>query len=183
MSIDSLTEVVAILFAISLASERFVTSLKSMFPKWLEDEKKTEAQEVDLVADRNRRVAVQLISFFAAWFAAGFMAQGTAELPVDSSHAHLHLFGNVFFASSKVKIPAFIVGLLGSGGSSFWNNILGYTKAVKDIQIQERAKKGLEYHMEAAKAGVVAVDGGKAVVTVPKTDLIEKAKSISVPTI
>ncbi|GAB4052789.1 hypothetical protein [Spirosoma litoris] len=169
MSIDSLTQIVSILLAISLASERFVTAIKTLFPEFFEDEKKTPAQEVDLVADKWRRFAVQLIAFLASWFVAGFL---TTEK---------FMLGSVSFADGAVLMPSFIVGLLASGGSSFWNNILGYTKAAKDIQIQQRAQKGLEYHTMAKDAGVVATDGGMVANRPNRDELLKKLDLITPP--
>jgi hypothetical protein len=57
MIIDNLTAFVALILAISLASERLVTFIKTIFPK-LADEAKTEAQEVDLDKDKGRRFIV-----------------------------------------------------------------------------------------------------------------------------
>lgn len=153
MNIDTLTSLVTLLLALSLATERLVTIIKTLFPGTLADEKKTEAQEIDLVSDKWRRFAVQIISFVCAWFTASFLAKDGFN-PV----------GCVSIGDEEANhcFPIWALGMLSTGGSAFWNNILGYTKAVKDIRVQRRAKEGLEYHQQAEEVGVIAYDGGVA---------------------
>lgn len=162
MTIDDLSEMATTLLAISLASERVVTILKTTFPIWLADEKKTEAQEVDLVADKNRRLLILFISFLTSWITASFLADvpGLEDTNLFSSK------GSTFFGYIKLgntNFPTFIMGLLASGGSSLWSNFLGYTKAVKDVQTQRKASEGLEYRQQANKQGLTTFDSGKAV--------------------
>ncbi len=93
MTINDLSELATTLLAISLASERVVTILKTTFPVWLADEKKTEAQEVDLVADRSRRLLVLFISFLASWITAAFLADN----PDGKDWIDLNFFGSISF--------------------------------------------------------------------------------------
>jgi len=149
MKIENLTELFALILAISLASERLVTIIKSAIP-WLTDEKKTDAQEVDLSADKWRRIIVQLIAFLCAWITSSFLAEGG-----------FNLFGIVPFGTAEGEFLVIILGLLASGGSAFWTNILGYTKAVKDIRIQERATASLKYHLLATSVNKNAIGSGQ----------------------
>jgi len=158
MSIDALSSLVAVVLAVSLAAERLVTVLKTAFPAQLADEQKTEAQEVDLVADRPRRLLVQLLAFAAAWLTATFLTTNDlTQLGLSSPFKPVQLA-----AGGAVTLPAYIVGLLASGGSAFWNNVLGYTKALKDTKQVEKASSTLSYHEQADQLGVVAIDSGQA---------------------
>lgn len=150
MSINDLSALAAVLLAISLATERLVTIIKTVFPR-LADEQKTEAQEVDLTRDKWRRFGIQVIAFLCAWITSAFLAEGGFDLR-----------GNVGITSGegRLLIPVALLAILASGGSAFWNNVLGYTKAVKDIRIQERAVANLRFHELAEAHGAIAVDGG-----------------------
>ncbi|MBD2704046.1 hypothetical protein IC229_25600 [Spirosoma sp. BT702] len=157
MNIDDLSEMAATLFAISLASERIVTIAKTAFPVWLANEKKTGAQEVDLVADKGRRLLILAIAFVSACFTASFL--------VDSDWGLDDLYGTIVIGSDRAKglhLNVLLVGLLASGGSSLWSNLLGYTKAVKEVQTQRKASEGLSYRQKASKEGLTTFDSGNA---------------------
>lgn len=119
MAIDILSTFIALILAISLAAERLVSILKTFFG-WL-DEKKGNAG-----AEKRRRVAVLLIAFLAAWITGAFLTEG----------GEWDLFGSIV-VSDNHTLPVWLVGFLASGGSAFWSNILGYTKAVKDIRKEQ----------------------------------------------
>jgi hypothetical protein len=119
MAIDILSTFVALILAISLAAERLVSILKTFF-KWL-DEKKANAG-----AEKVRRIVVLVIAFLAAWITAAFLTEGGGW----------SLFGSIVVSDGHT-LPAWLVGFLASGGSALWNNILGYTKAVKDIRKEQ----------------------------------------------
>jgi hypothetical protein len=144
--LDALNVLIPFLVALSLASERLVTFIKTLIP-WLSEEQKTPAQEVDLIRDRRRRVVVQLLAFVAALVTTMLVADTINPLAIVPLDAALHL-------------PVLLIALLASGGSAFWNNLLGYTKAAKDVKQVEKASVTLNYHVQAAQQGVTAVDGG-----------------------
>jgi hypothetical protein len=152
MSLDSLTLLATVLLAISLAAERLITTIKTMWP-WLAEEKKTDAQEVDLTADRGRRLIVQVGAFAAAWATAGFLADRGTFDPLGSITLGAGVASKTF--------PVWLVGLLASGGSALWNNVLGYTKAAKDSQQVIKASETMKYHLAAEREGFTAVDGGQ----------------------
>ena len=144
--LSALDLLVPFLVALSLASERLVTLVKTLFP-WLTVEKQTPAQEVDLIEDRPRRIIVQLLAFAAALITTMLVANTGnpfAQVPVGK----------------ELRIPVYLVAFLASGGSAFWNNVLGFTKAAKDVKQVEKASVTLNYHAQAALQGVTAVDGG-----------------------
>lgn len=140
MNIDYLASFAATLLAISLASERLVTYLKTLFPR-LGVERRNLLGEVDAKADRPRRLTVHVIAFLSGWVTAGFMVG-----------ENFNAFGSILFefGKSNVGLPVWIVGILAGSGSAFWNNVLGYTKAVKDV----RARDAVE--VEGAGGGKVA---------------------------
>lgn len=121
MNIVDLSVTVAMLLIISLATERLVVVLKTVFPRWLADEKTTATGETDLVGDRGRRLWVQVLALAAAWATAGFLTTSGGFNPI----------GEVDLGT--VTAPVWVVALLASGGSAFWAQVLGYTSAVKDI--------------------------------------------------
>jgi hypothetical protein len=141
MEFKDISTLIALILAVSLASERLVTMLKTLMPEWLADEKKTSTQEVDLVADRWRRFVVIIMAFLAAWLTATFLTKGYAPL------------GEVVI-EGQGHINTLLLGLLASGGSAFWSSILGYSKAVKDIKVQTRAKENLQFHEEVKSLGL-----------------------------
>jgi hypothetical protein len=151
MPIDYLTTLLTVVLAVSLAGERLVTYVKTMIP-WLAEEQKTEAKEVDLTRDRNRRVIVLLLALAASWLAASFL--------VEEAWTVAALWGKVPIASSNATIPVPLLGLLASGGSAFWNNILGFTKAAKDTKQVEKASTTLAFHTQAEAEGKRAFDSG-----------------------
>jgi hypothetical protein len=144
---DTLESVIPLLLAISLASERLVTIIKTMIP-WLAKETKTQAMEENLEGDRARRLIVQAIAI------------GTSWLTVGLSFSHWKPWDTVSVGGSSYAVIA--LALLGSGGSALWNNLLGYTKAVKDVRTVEKASLSLDYHTQATQKGVVATDSGVA---------------------
>lgn len=158
--IDALDSLVPFLLAISLASERLITILKTAVP-WLAEEQKTDAKEVDLQRDKSRRLIVQ----------------GTA---IAASLATVMLVFNTVNPMQRVPIGGnqysiLVLAILGSGGSAFWNNILGYTKALKDVKTVEKAANNLEYQARASDLGVTAYDGG-VVALKDREKVAEKAR-------
>ena len=180
MTIDDLSQMATLLLAISLASERVVTMAKTVAPVWLADEKKTDAQETDLVADKGRRVLVLLIAFVTSWITASFLADnpGAETLGFKVFYKGVIHFGS---AGKGVALPVLLVGLLASGGSSLWNNVLGYTKAVKDIRSQQKATESLNYQQNAKKLGLTTYDTGNAVRQKVDDSVIDKLSLLTDP--
>jgi len=127
MSITDLNTLVAILLAISLATERFVTFCKNLVP-WLVDQPgRSIVKPQAKTAEWARRLVVQLLSIGVAWSVAGFLVAGYAWNP----------FGRMAFDDKGTRLmPVFIVGLLASSGSALWSSILGLTSAAKDLRKQ-----------------------------------------------
>lgn len=110
--------IVAFLLTISLASERMVTILKTVFPALAEQGDPNSAWN-----QRWRPLIIQAVTFVFCCAIAAMV-----EAPTNDWFT-----GSVTLAPD-VEVPVLVVGLLASGGSAFWNNVLGYTKAVKDLK-------------------------------------------------
>ncbi len=130
MGIEAISELVAVVLAISLVTERLVLVIRTpqkflwLIPlgQWLNNENKDKPEE-----DGPRRLVVQLISFLCALFTVGwFGTEGWNPML------------SIKIASQTV--PLWLLAILATGGSSFWKNILGYTKAVRDIRKEEIKK-------------------------------------------
>jgi len=115
---NSITNAVSLLAALSVATERVVEIIKGAIPV-LNIERKNSTEE------GFRQVALHLLAalsgFFSAWMAGATMP---GVLPPSWNG-----FGGYA-----------IIGLLVSGGSGFWNSILSYLKATKDLQEAQAAQ-------------------------------------------
>ncbi len=136
MGIEAISELVAVVLVISLATERLVLVIRTpqkllwIIPlgQWLNNENEDKPEE-----DGLRRLVVQLISFLCALFTVGWLATKAKWAPWE----------DIKIASQTV--PLWLLAILATGGSSFWKNILGYTKAVRDI----RKETGIEAKKKA----------------------------------
>lgn len=115
---DKLITVVGFILAISIASERLVEIIKGIVP-YLRDQKPDTSQE------GIRRSLLQILAVFSGVF--------TALLAKDALPPEIN------------NLSIFILGLLASGGSGFWNAILTYISGVKDLNKveTERIQKNL----------------------------------------
>ena len=129
MGIEAISELVAVLLVMSLATERLVLAIRTpdkllwLIPlgKWLNDEEKEGGYKVG-----SRRLVIQLLSFLCALAAVGWLV-GDGSWNVTTS-----------ISIGEQAYPPWLLAILASGGSSFWKNILGYTKAVRDIRIEAK---------------------------------------------
>ncbi len=143
MPLDNLSDLSAVLFAISLATERLVVIVKTIFPK-LGEERPPEPGESADEADRARRLSVLGVAYLCSL--------GTAWLVADG--------WTLEYGAGKRAISIFGVALLASGGSAFWAQVVGFASAAKDVRKMERQR----LHDEVVTAPVVAVasSGGAA---------------------
>ncbi|HWW00656.1 MAG TPA: hypothetical protein VNZ64_13240 [Candidatus Acidoferrum sp.] len=111
MDITVLSTVIALLVALSVASERFVEIIKGVIPF-------LNQQNNDPAKEGLRRTLLQVLAVVAgittAWIA-------SPAIP-DAVHVP-----NTFWA--KIAL-----GLLASGGSGFWNSMLTYVNKAKDAK-------------------------------------------------
>ncbi len=143
MPLDNLSDLSAVLLAISLATERLVVILKTVFPK-LGEERPPEPGESSDEADRMRRLSVLGVAYVCALATAWLIADGWT----------------IEYGAGKRAISIFGVALLASGGSAFWTQVVGFASAAKDVRKMERQRM----HDDIVPQPVVAVasSGGAA---------------------
>ena len=118
MDINNISSIVALLSALSIASERLVEIIKGTVP-WLNTAKN------DPNAEGWRQAALRVLAALAgvatAWLAS--TAQAVGNLIPSNPGAWI------------------VLGLLASGGSGFWNSIQGYVNQAKAAKTAEAATK------------------------------------------
>ncbi len=130
MDIEAYPELVAVVLVISVVTERLVLVIRTpqrflwIIPlgQWLNNENIDHPEK-----DGPRRLVVQLISFLCALFTVGWLAPGPWN-PLAS------------ITIVSLTVPLWLLAILATGGSSFWKNIIGYTKAVRDIRTEEKER-------------------------------------------
>lgn len=133
MDPTGLSSFAAFVLAISLATERLVTILKTVFARWLADPPPVSPKATNPALDWRRRFAVQLVAFFCAWITVGFVAY-------DGRGFGASMLGRVAAPGlNGFTLPSPLLALLASGGSAFWSGLLGYTQAVKDAKRTDTA--------------------------------------------
>lgn len=128
MDINMLIKLITIVLAVSIASERLVTFLKTLIPKLGSNSADPAAPLPAKLEgiEKWRQISVMLIAFLAAWLTSSFLKDG-----------HFDPWGTYDIGPPKTEISVWIIGLLASGGSAFWTNLLGYVRAIKDISTQK----------------------------------------------
>lgn len=119
MDIGNLSTIVSVLVALSVASERLVEIIKGLFA-FLNKENS------DPTKERLRRVALQALAV-AAGIVTALLAHPAIKDVVPGLSGHW--------------TGILALGLLASGGSGFWNAVLGYVLNVKDIKKAEAVQK------------------------------------------
>ena len=142
MGIEAVSELIAVVLALSLATERLLLAIRTpstflgLIPlgQWLNNENS------DPNKDGFRRLIIQILTLLCAIFTAGWLA----DKPLIREHRGIEtelFWGWNPFDSIQISsqtMPLLILALLATGGSSFWKNILGYTKTVRDIRKVEK---------------------------------------------
>ena len=129
MNLTTLTVLVSLVLALSIASERLVEIIKGIFPI-LNKERENPTHE------GWRRAALHALAVVSGI--------GTAYLSADYIPTDL--------AEPARGLGAVGLGLLASGGSSFWNSIATYMLKVKDLKKIEVEEKKNEIQGSAATA-------------------------------
>ena len=123
MDATRLTAIVAIILALSIASERLVEIIKGFIPF-------LDRPNPDPKAEGRRRSYLQILAVVAGVLTA-FLARDYIPPEIAKPTESWAIIG---------------LGLLASGGSGFWNSILTYLTKVKDI-------KKLEAEAASRRAG------------------------------
>ncbi len=111
MDLTKLTIIVSLLLGLSIASERLVEIIKGLIPA-------LDQQRSDLAEEGRRRAALQFL--------------GVVSGIVTALLASPMIPKEVYEGNQTWGIIA--LGLLASGGSGFWNAVLGYMIKLKDIK-------------------------------------------------
>lgn len=135
MDLSNLTALVALIAALSVASERLVEILKGVIP-WLN------GKHADPVREKIRVVLVHVLTVAVAML--------TAALTLPAIRA-------VITTQSPDVLLVMAFGMLASGGSSFWNSILGWTLELKKIR-QSQA----EFEVQRARLATRIADAPAA---------------------
>lgn len=129
MDTQNFTQIVTLILALSVASERLVEILKSFVPylnRTLEDSAR-EARRQGIV-----QVMSVLSGIVTAYLAKDYLPP-TVVAASSGASANLSILG---------------LGLLASGGSSLWNSVLAYLVSIKDI-------RAAEAHFQKKSAGLL----------------------------
>ena len=121
--LEALTLFVGLLASLSLASERLVLIVRGLWPFLSEDY--ADDDDNERKKERLRQLTLHALAITAG-IATAFLAKPALTDILPSTWTNWY------------SIVA--IGVLVSGGSSFWNSVLSYLKSVKDIKT-ENAKK------------------------------------------
>lgn len=138
---DKLSVLVATILAVSVASERIVEILKGLFPTLWPFSPATGTAEARRTAGIH--ILAGLAGAFVAW------ASGINLL------AMLGLSGNAAGGAIYTVLGYVVVGLLASGGSAFWNQVLDIMQAAK-VQQEQKTSAMLAANNAQAPANVPA---------------------------
>jgi hypothetical protein len=116
--LNDLSILITLLISLSVATERFVDIVKGMVP-WLEVVKENVREE------GRRRAALQVLA------AVGGIVVSSLAFPVAST---------ILPEGIGRGTTAVALGLLASGGSGFWNSILGYVMSLKTLKSADALK-------------------------------------------
>ena len=145
MIIGDLSDLSALILAVSLATERLVVVLKTIFPRALAIEREPVGDELPDEADRGRRLTVMAAAYLAALVVSILIAGDSVNFAGLSVPFYVGL--------GDARIPVPLLALLASGGSALWNNVVGFTGAVKDIRRLERKELQHDADLQQHQAG------------------------------
>lgn len=153
MDIEQLSTLVALLAALSVTAERLVDIVKNWFPARLAEEQKDEEGNVDVKKEGLRKVQLQILAIVAsiitvilAWPAIAGSVPGAPS--------------GAWWTSLPGFLTVLATGILVSGGSGFWNKIVGYVGAVRDLKKEDAEKADAEKLQQNVQAITTAKDAG-----------------------
>jgi hypothetical protein len=157
MPTAELTAIVTLLVSLSVASERLVEIIKStFFPAWSKEIVAAAGAAADEIGaaeklEARRKAKIQFLAVLS-----GIGTAFLAKPAIDSYSSILHLKDGTGWA----VIVAF--GFLASGGSGFWNSILGYLLKVKDVKEAESKLSPVSAQRAVAETEKAKADAEKA---------------------
>ena len=123
MPLDNFSELSTFLAAMSLATERLVVIVKTIFPG-LSAKSPAKPGQSDDEADRVRRLIVLGVAYVCALATGWIVADGWT----------------IEFGTHGRSISIFGVALLACGGSAFWAQVVSFASAAKDARQFETKK-------------------------------------------
>jgi hypothetical protein len=133
MDASFLIKVVTLIIAVSAATERIVEVLKGLlasfksftFGVWLNK------QDTDETGETRRQLILHVLAAVFGVLTA-YLARKAIEGGLSTDTAKV--------TDDNVCGWIWLIGICSSGGSSFWNSILGYLTKVKDVKAQDAAQ-------------------------------------------
>jgi hypothetical protein len=163
VNIEQLSTLVALLAALSVAAERLVDIVKNWFPTQLAEEQNDNEGKVDAKKEGRRKVYLQLLAIVAsiitvilAWPAIAGSLPGAPPV--------------AWWTGVQGWVTILAAGILVSGGSGFWNKIVGYVGAVRDLRMEDTQKTAAETEKTAAEK---VQQGVQAIATAKDAGLIQ----------
>lgn len=160
MLIGDLSDLSALILAVSLATERLVVVLKTIFPRRLAIEREPVGGELPDEADRARRLTVMAAAYVSALVVSMLIAGESANLAGITVPFYVGL--------GDARIPVPLLALLASGGSALWNNVVGFTGAVKDIRRLERKELQDDIELDPHRYEGRSGDGDARIPVLPR---------------
>lgn len=124
MAAESLSSLASLSLAGSLAMERFITIIKTVFPT-LAEERATLLGDVTPQSDRPRRLIVQGLVLLGSIATSMLVGEGTVWYEKSISLGG----GN--------RLPWWLYALMISGGSAIWTSVVQFASSAKDVQAQQ----------------------------------------------
>jgi hypothetical protein len=120
VDIDKLVLISSLVGAVSLASEKLVEVIKGFFPSLSQSKVlgNVAVTEADQEKEQQRRVILHILTLVC-----GVITSYLASQVISKDVIDIGSFGKVIG-----------LGLLASGGASFWNSITTYLLAIKDLK-------------------------------------------------
>jgi hypothetical protein len=136
MTLSILQSLAVVMIALSAANERLVEIVKSLFSTWFIAPPPTIPPALtDARREMRRERRVQLLAIFCAWIVASFVLYSQASWKGPWYECLWAPFP-ISSGADAFTIPTYVLALLTSGGAAFWNSILDFTKAAKQIKEQ-----------------------------------------------
>ncbi len=128
MNITDISKLISLVLATSVAGERLITLIKTFVPSIVSPP--GEIPDNSKI-QKFRKISLMVLSYacctLTAWLVGKLNPDNTPTNP-DASWT----------------LNFWFLGLLATGGSAFWTNLLGYVSAIKDVQKQAAANNKIK---------------------------------------
>lgn len=116
--LQDITKLVSLILGISVASDRLITIIKSIWPS-LAAPAGSAAEGPKNNLEVFKKVFLIVISFLCCFATSELLSHNGVTFPVA--------------AGALGSVPLWAIALMATGGSAFWTNLLGYFSALKDV--------------------------------------------------